>query len=40
MSRERYRVDKMGNNAKPWPTPTLTLKGSEDKLFHKYLVLL
>ena len=40
MSRDRYKVDKMGDNADLWPTPTLTSNEGEESLFHKYFVLL
>jgi len=39
-SGERYKVDKMGDSADPWPTPTLTLKKGDERSFHKYFVLL
>jgi len=32
---ERYKADKIGERADPWPTPTLTLKLGEDRSFHK-----
>jgi len=32
--RERYREEKMGERADPWPTPTLTSNIGEEKLFH------
>ena len=39
-SSEIYNVDKMGESAEPWPTPTLISKEGEERLFHKYFVLL
>ena len=30
----------MGNSADPWPTPTLISKGGDERLFHKYFILL
>ena len=32
----RYKAERMGDRAKPCPTPTLTLKNGEEKLFQKY----
>ena len=32
---ERYRADKMGEKADPWPTPMFTSKVREEKLFHR-----
>ena len=40
ISGERYKEDKMGDNADPWPTPTLTSNGGEERSFHRYFVLL
>jgi len=34
-NRERYKADKIGERADSWPTPTLTSKLGEDRLFHK-----
>ena len=31
--RDKYKVDKIGVRANPWPTPILTLKKREEKLF-------
>jgi len=31
---ERYKMDKIGERAEPWPTPTLMLKVDDKKLFH------
>jgi len=39
-SGERYNMDKMGDSADPWPTPTLISKEGDERLFHKYFVLL
>ena len=39
-SGEIYNVDKIGESADPWPTPTLILKEGDERLFHKYFVLL
>ena len=36
----RYKAERIGDRAKPCPTPTSTLKNSEEKLFQKYWVLL
>jgi len=32
--RERYKVDKIGERAEPWPTPIFMLKIDDKKLFH------
>jgi len=32
---ERYKADKIGERADPWPTLTLTSKLGENRLFHK-----
>ena len=40
MSGERYSVERMGDSVEPWPTPTLTSNEGEERLFHKYFVLL
>ena len=32
---ERYKANKIGERADPWPTPTFTLKVGDEKLFHK-----
>jgi len=37
---ERYRADKIGNRADPWPTPTLTSYIGKENSFHQYLVFL
>jgi len=34
-NRERYKANKIGKRADPWPTPTLTLKFGEGRSFHK-----
>ena len=36
----KYNANRIGERAKPWPTPTPTsiLKKGEKKLFQKYLV--
>ena len=34
----RYNANRIGERAKPWPTPTSILKKGEKKLFQKYLV--
>ena len=34
--REMYKVNKIGERAEPWPTPTLILKKEEEKLLQKY----
>ena len=39
-SGEIYNMDKMGDSTDPWPTPILILKGGDERLFHKYFVLL
>ena len=39
-SSEIYNVDKMGERADLWPTPTLMSKKGDERLFHKYFVLL
>ena len=36
----RYRAERIGERAEPYPTPTLTLKNREEKLFQKYCVFL
>ena len=33
-NRVRYKADKMGERADPWPTPTLISKSGECKLFQ------
>ena len=33
-NRVRYKADRMGEKADPWPTPTLTLNTGECKLFQ------
>ena len=30
----RYKAKRIGERADPWPTPTLTSKLGEEKLFH------
>ena len=30
----RYKAEIIGERANPWPTPILTLKLEEEKLFH------
>jgi len=32
---ERYKANRIGESADPWPTPTLTSKLGEDRSFHK-----
>ena len=32
---ERYKADRIGKRAEPWPTPTFTSKDGEVKLFQK-----
>ena len=39
-SGEIYNMDKMGESAEPWPTPILISKEGDERLFHKYFVLL
>ena len=39
-SGEIYNMDKMGESVDPWPTPTLISKEGDERLFHKYFVLL
>jgi len=34
-NRERYKANKIEERADPWPTPTLTSKLGENRLFHK-----
>ena len=34
----KYKADKMGERAEPWPTPTFTLKEGEVKVFQEYKV--
>ena len=36
----KYGANKMGKRAKSWPTPMLSSKNREEKLFQKYLVFL
>jgi len=31
----RYKADKIGERADPWPTPMLTVNDENDKLFHR-----
>jgi len=31
---ERYKAERMGERADPWPTPTLTSNIGEERLFH------
>ena len=37
---DKYKADRIGERANSWPTPILTLKKGEEKLFQKYLVFL
>jgi len=37
---ERYNTERIGERAKPCPTPISTLKKGEEKLFQRYLVFL
>ena len=32
---ERYKADKIGERADPWPTSMFMLKTGEEKLFHR-----
>jgi len=32
---KRYKTERIGERADPWPTPTLTSKRQEEKLFQK-----
>jgi len=32
---ERYKTDKIGERADPWPTPTFTLKIGDEISFHR-----
>ena len=34
-NRERYKADKIGERADPWPTPMFMLKMGKEKLFHR-----
>jgi len=34
-NKERYKANKIEESVDPWPTPTLTSKLGEDKLFYK-----
>jgi len=34
----RYIVERMGERADPWPTPTLVANFCDVKLFHAYVV--
>jgi len=31
----RYKADKIGERADPWPTPILTVNDGNDKSFHR-----
>jgi len=32
---ERYKADRIGERADPWPTPIFTLKVGDEKSFHR-----
>jgi len=32
---ERYKADRIGERADPWPTPTFTLKVGDKMLFYR-----
>ena len=32
---ERYKANRIGESADPWPTPMLTSKLGKNRLFHK-----
>ena len=38
--RDRYNVERTGERAKPYPTPTSVSKKGEKKLFHIYCIFL